>query len=268
MFYLFGPTRSGKGTFSETIMALLPRPLGTAVDFNTFTAKRDGEMSNFDLAPLKPSRLIFASESNKSQSLNPAKVKSLTGGDTITACFKHKDFFTYRPQFKIWLLSNFPVNGDPEDDALWGRVRVIEFPNSFLGKEDKSKKEILKTTKPLEGVFYWIVQGAMKWYVLGATGLPIPPTIAASTKAHRDELDYVQKWLEECCEAAIGEWTSNAVVNASYIAWCESNNVQHPKGGKSLSQSLKVKGFEVGKVKWVGSKSFRGVSGLRIVTTE
>ena len=32
-------------------------------------------------------------------------------------------------------MSNHPVNGDPEDDALWARVRVIEFPNSFLGME-------------------------------------------------------------------------------------------------------------------------------------
>ncbi len=75
LFYLFGPTRSGKGTFAETIMALLPTPISKMVDFNSFTAKREGDVSNFDLAPLKPSRIIFASESNKSQSLNPAKIK-------------------------------------------------------------------------------------------------------------------------------------------------------------------------------------------------
>jgi D5 N terminal like len=73
LFYPFGPTRSGKGTFAETFMELLPRPLSTMVDFNSFTAKREGDVSNFDLAPLKPSRLIFASESNRSQSLNPAR---------------------------------------------------------------------------------------------------------------------------------------------------------------------------------------------------
>lgn len=265
MFYLFGPTRSGKGTFSETIMALLPRPLAEGVDFNTFTAKREGDMSNFDLAPMKASRLIFASESNKSQSLNPAKVKSLTGGDTIRACYKHKDFFSYRPQFKIWLMSNFPVNGDPEDDALWGRVRVIEFPNSFLGKEDKAKKLRLKETASLEGILYWIVQGAIKWYALGDEGLTVPPTIAASTQSHRDELDYVQKWLEECCEAIADEWVPNSEVNTSYLNWCENNNVQHPKGGKGLAQSLKAKGYTPGVQRYRDGKNERGVSGLKII---
>lgn len=264
MFYLFGPTRSGKGTFSETIMKLMPQPLADGVDFNTFTAKREGDMSNFDLAPMKPSRIIFASESNKSQSLNPAKVKSLTGGDTIRACYKHKDFFSFRPQFKIWLMSNFSVNADPEDDALWGRVRVIEFPNSFLGKEDKAKKMRLKDTASLEGILYWIVQGAMKWYQLGDEGLPVPASIAKSNKAHRDDQDYIQKWLDDCSERVADGWTSNKDANTSYVKWCDENNVQHPKGAKSLTQSLKLKGIE-SDIKKVSGKATRGFKGIQII---
>lgn len=277
LFYLYGPTRSGKGTFAETIMRLMPRPLAAMVDFNSFTAKREGDVSNFDLAPLKPARLIFASESNRSQSLNPSKIKQLTGGDYIMCCFKHRDHFTYRPQFKIWMMSNWPVNGDPEDDALWGRVRVIEFPNSFLGMEDKSKKARLCEPDVLQGVLYWLVQGAMKWYALGSAGLAIPASVASATRAHRAELDYVQQWLDEVIgdeaseEEEAGEaWTANEVVAASYTAWCKNNNVQYPKGPKGLAQSLKAKGYEVGKTKWVLDstdgkyKTKRGVGGLQI----
>lgn len=259
LFYLFGPTRSGKGTFAETLMALLPPPLSKMPDFNTFTASRDTDASNFDLAPLKPARLIFASESNRSQSLNPAKVKQLTGGDTVTCCYKHKDFFSYRPQFQVWMLSNHPVNGDPEDDALWGRVRVIEFPNSFLGKEDKELKERLKSPEVQQAVLFWAVQGAMEWY---KDGLITPKTVTDTTKQHREELDYVQQWLEECCD---GEgWTPHTEVMASYLSWCEQNNVQYPKGPKALSQSLKAKGYEVGKLEKVNGKVVRGVGGLHL----
>jgi putative DNA primase/helicase len=264
LFYLYGPTRSGKGTFSETITSLLPRPLSAMVDFNSFTAKREGDVSNFDLAPLKPARLIFASESNRSQSLNPSKIKQLTGGDHIMCCFKHRDHFTYRPQFKIWMMSNWPVNGDPEDDALWGRVRVIEFPNSFLGIEDKGKKARLKEPDVLKGVLYWLVQGAMKWYALGAAGLSIPASIAATTKGHRAELDYVQQWLDECCDDDEEGWVSNKEVMKSYTTWCEENNVQHTKGPKGLAQSLKLKGFEVGKQKFIEGENRRGVAGLHV----
>ncbi len=264
LFYLYGPTRSGKGTIAEVCMALLPSPLSASVDFNSFTTKREGDVSNFDLASLKPARMVFASESNRSQSLNPSKIKQLTGGDHVRACFKHKDFFDYRPQFKVWMLSNHQVNGDPDDDALWGRVHVIEFPNSYLGREDKTKKARLKEPENLKAIFYWAVQGAIKWYALGATGLTKPDAVVKDTQAHRDDLDLVQQWLDECCEVKSGAWTPNETVMASYTAWCKDNNVQYPKSSKALAQSLKAKGCEPSKLKKIGNKMKRGVGGLLI----
>jgi putative DNA primase/helicase len=266
LFYLFGPPRSGKGTLAEVFRALLPHPLSKMVDFNSFTARREGDVSNFDLAPLKPARLIFASESNRSQTLNPAKIKQLTGGDDINACFKHRDFFSYRPQFKVWMMSNHPVNGDPEDDALWGRVRVIEFPNSFLGREDKGKKARLKEPHILQGILYWTIQGAIQWYSLGPQGLITPEAVATLTRAQRAELDFVQQWLDECTEK--GDWTPNDVIMESYTTWCKNNNVQHTKGPKVLAQSLKAKGYEVSQVKYLDGKHKRGVGGLKVFKVE
>jgi putative DNA primase/helicase len=266
LFYVYGPTRSGKGTVSEIFLRLLPRPLATMVDFNSFTAKREGDVSNFDLAELKPSRVVFASESQRNQSLNPAKIKQLTGGDLVRASFKHKQFFTYRPQFKVWMLSNWPVNGDPEDDALWGRVRVIPFPNSFLGKEDKSKKEHLKSDEVLSSILYWGVQGAIKWYALDSSGLQTPAYVSDVTKSQRDAQDFVQQWISECCVADNESWTPNEVVIASYTQWCEGNSVT-PKKAKSLAQSLQMKGFTTGALKRTGGKVQKGVSGLKIPVT-
>ena len=266
LFYVYGPSRSGKGTVSEVFLRLLPRPLSTMVDFNSFTAKREGDVNNFDLAELKPSRVVFASESQRNQSLNPAKIKQLTGGDLVRAAFKHKQFFTYRPQFKVWMLSNWPVNGDPEDDALWGRVRVIPFPNSFLGKEDKSKKERLKSDEILISILYWGVQGAMKWYALDSSGLQTPTYVAKVTKSQRDAQDFVQQWLSECCVEDAEAWTPNEIVIANYTQWCEGNNVT-PKKAKALAQSLQMKGFTTGVAKWVSGKTQKGVSGLKIPTT-
>src|SRR5947209_2931157 len=263
LFYVYGPTRSGKGTVSEIFLRLLPRPLATMVDFNSFTAKREGDVSNFDLAELKPSRIVFASESQRNQTLNPAKIKQLTGGDLVRAAFKHKQFFTYRPQFKVWMLSNWPVNGDPEDDALWGRVRVIPFPNSFLGKEDKGKKEHLKSDAALTSILYWGVQGAIKWYSLDSSGLQTPTYIADITKSQRDSKDFVQQWLDECCVEDSEAWTPNEVVIASYAQWCESNNVT-PKKAKALAQSLQMKSFKTGVAKWVSGRTQKGVNGLKI----
>lgn len=93
LFYLYGPPRSGKGTLTEMILALLGSPLAKEVNFATFTAQRSGDSQNFDLAPLKPCRTVLASESNAYERFNKAKVKMLTGGNEVYCAFKHQTHF-------------------------------------------------------------------------------------------------------------------------------------------------------------------------------
>jgi putative DNA primase/helicase len=270
LFYIFGPPRAGKGTLTETILAIFPRPIAVETDFNTFTQKREGDSQNFDLAPLKAARLVFASESNKYQSLNPAKVKALTGGNLVYCSFKHKDMFNYRPQYAVWLSSNHEVNADADDDALWGRVKVISFPYSNLGKEDKTLKACLQSSENLEYVLAWLVEGAYLWYQHAGRGLQTPESIKDLTQSQRAAQDSVGVWLEECCELKPDEWTENSRVMASYKAWCEENGYE-PKKAKGLAQSLAAnRGLEVGVVRRITddnlrSKMARGVKGLTIL---
>lgn len=263
LFYVYGPTRSGKGTFSETLLALMPRPLAVEVDFTTFTATRDHDTQNFDLAPLKPARLIFASESNKYQTLNSAKIKSLTGGDEVRCAFKHRDHFEYKPQYKVWLLSNQPINADVDDDAAWGRMRVVNFPNSFLGQEDKSLKWRMRTEKTLEGVFAWAVAGAIRWHA-SQYGLIAPDSVKAETQKHRLDLDYVAQWLDECCQIHPTHFEPNHRIYQSYKDWCTDNGIT-PKQQRGLTLSLKGKGFLVNELRWMNSKAMRGVVGLHVL---
>lgn len=266
LFYAYGKTRSGKGTFAETMLTLLPKPLGVQADFSTFTAKREGDTQNFDLAPLKPARFIVASESNKYDTLNEAKIKTVTGGDWIRCAYKHRDHFEYRPQFKIWLMSNYPVSGDVDDDAFWGRVRVIEFPNSFFGREDKTLKQRMKSPENLSGVLAWAVRGAVEWFDL-ARGLPMPDEVSKATNEHRSNLDHVQQWLDECCNAdprGTG-WTSNSALQASYSEWCQRNGIS-AKQNRQFGRALSNKGFDVGeRQRLANGKLMRGVKGIVVL---
>ena len=199
LIYIKGPTRSGKGTFDGALRGAMGSPLAKSVSFSTFTTDRGKDDQNFDLAPLKPARLIIASESQQHERFNEAKIKQVTGGDSISCAFKHKTHFEYKPQFKIWLLSNHPVNADPDDDAVWGRIRVVEFPHSHLGCEDKSLKEKMHSPAGLEPVLAWIVAGAKQWYALGSKGLSELAKNAAVKQSQRNDLDGVQMWIDECC---------------------------------------------------------------------
>lgn len=260
LFYVFGPTRAGKGTFTETLLELLPSSLGRQADFSTFTAKRD-DTQNFDLATLKPARLVVASESNRYHELNAARIKTLTGGDQIACALKYHDTFTFRPQFKVWLVSNFPVNADVSDDAAWYRLRVIEFPHSYAGSEDKTLKRRMRQPANLRGVLAWAVEGARAWYT-SSVGLVTPKAVTLATSAQREALDYVQSWLDECCVVNPGTWTSNPLLYQSYASWCKDNGVT-PKLQKALSQELGRKGYSVGDRRG----GHRGVNGLGLAVT-
>lgn len=264
LFYLFGPSRSGKGTFTETMLELLGKPLATEVNFSTFTAQRDGDSQNFDLAPLKGCRMVAASESKQYERFNEAKIKAMTGGNEIYCAFKHRDHFGYRPQFKIWLSSNHPVNADPDDDAVWGRVRVINFPNSHLGSEDKSLKERMKSKEVLEGILAWAVQGAMEWYKLGSQGLPELETSRTTKDDQRSSLDNVGGWLAECCDMTPGNFLSNSILYLSYERWCKENGIE-PKKQKGFSQSLIRKGYEEKRTTTADRKTVRGFLGMSLL---
>lgn len=266
LFYLYGPPRSGKGTFTETILTLMGAPVAKEVDFGTFTAKRTGDSQNFDLAPLRPCRFVAASESNAYERFNEAKVKALTGGNEVYCAFKHRDHFSYRPQFKIWLSSNQPVNADPDDDAVWGRIRIIEFPNSQLGKEDKSLKQRMKTEALLMGVLTWAVEGAMEWYRLGQKGLPEVEQSRTAKDTHRGELDNIQSFIDECCVTGSAYFFAQDRLFPIYEQWCKSNGVE-PKKAKGLTQSFKKKGFLEGR-RYKNGVQKRGIIGIGLRKTD
>lgn len=262
LFYLYGPPRSGKGTLTEMLLALLGGTLAKEVNFGTFTAQRTGDSQNFDLAPLKPCRMVMASESNQYERFNEAKVKMLTGGNEVYCAFKHQTHFGYRPQYKIWLSSNQTVNADPDDDAVWGRLRVIVFPYSHLGSEDKTLKHGMRSTVVLEGALTWAVEGAKLWYSLGKAGLPELATSARAKDEHRSELDNVQAWIEEHCEQS-DTFCSNATLYQSYEDWCKYRGVE-PKKQKGFSQALIRKGY-TNKIAKNEGKMIRGFMGLRVL---
>jgi putative DNA primase/helicase len=241
LFYLYGKLgRNGKGSITEALMELIPYPVAQEVDFNTFIAKRDGDSQNFDLADMKASRMIFASESNKYQMLNPASIKKLTGGNYVRAAHKFKEFFSYRPQYKPWLSSNHPVNGDPDDSVMWNRVLVIELPNSYQDREDKTLKELLKSPDVQKGWLRWLAIGAKRWY---QDGLVTPEQVKLATRKQQEDLDTFTRWLEECTIADENGKPAASLLYQNYKNWCEAQGVA-VKGNIQFSDALQNRGYE------------------------
>ena len=246
LFYIYGPGRAGKGLFQHTIATLIGKPLAAAVDFDTFTAKRGGDSQNFDLAPLRPSRIVNAGESNHHNMVNVKTLKALTGNEDIYCAFKGKTHFSYKPAFKIWLSSNHPINTGAigaNDDALWARLRVIHFPNSYIGKEDRTLRQRLSSHLP--GILAWAVHGAMEWYKRvedDDVGMTPPKIVQDTTQAHRDENDSVQQFIDERCVVGDELIAQGRLMTSEYIDWCKESNIS-PLGSRTFGEVMRGKGF-------------------------
>lgn len=233
MFYIYGVTRSGKGTFLETIAHVLDG-LADGVNFSILTSERLHDTQRFDMAPLKNKRLLVASESQNSERLNAAVLKQLTGGDKVQCAFKGKDAFSYRPIYKIFLSSNHPVNTDPNDVAAWGRIRVIEFTQSHLGCEDKTLKERLRAPENMRGVLAWMVAGAMSWY---ENGLTHPGEIKQITEQQKLYANTAALFIDQCCQVAPGKFQPGTSLYQTYAEWCKDEGYQ-PFGRKGFTVAL------------------------------
>ena len=122
----------------------------------------------------------------------------LTGGNYVRCAFKHKDMFSYRPQYKVWLVSNHKLNGDPDDDAMWGRVQVHYLPSLPPWRRGCHTESPAPDSRQPPRRLRWIVEGARRWYQIGARLMP-PDSVSQATTKQRDDQDYVKQWIEDCC---------------------------------------------------------------------
>jgi len=267
LFYIYGPARAGKGVFTETIQAMLGgRPIATEVGMETFTERRRGSDQGFDLASLAACRFVAASESKAGQWLDGALIKRWTGGSPITCAHKYQRAFTYRPQFKIWMTSNFPLQMDPDDLASWTRPKVINFPKSYIGNEDKMLKMHMRSEETLQGVLAWAVEGAIQWYKLPKGGLIPPERIRRELEIAKLELDWVAKWVDEEVEITGDE--KDKIASSDYYVryrdWCEEGGAPEKKL-KALNDSLYRLGADVrGKPFSINGRTHRGWRGARL----
>ena len=84
-----------------------------------------------DLVRLSGARMITASETEHGQRFAEAKIKSFTGGDTITARPLYGEYINFKPNGKIWLTTNNRPEIRGSDDGIWRRIKEIPFNRQF-----------------------------------------------------------------------------------------------------------------------------------------
>lgn len=187
--------RNGKGVIFNTVAAILG-DYAAQINANVLLAKKyesSGENASPGIAKLRGARLVLASETDRGRRLDEALIKGLTGGDPVTARFLHQNEFTFTPEFKLFLQTNYTPNVDGSDQGIWDRIKKLDFLRYFEENErDAALPDKLK--QEAAGIFRWMVEGCLLWQ---KEGLKETKGMRQSKAEFLEEMDAVPRYAEE-----------------------------------------------------------------------
>ena len=199
---------------------MLTRVFGTyayTAPFSTFVKDFRPSISN-DLAALAGRRLVWASEANERDQLNEGRLKSLTGGDIVTARFLHHEFFQFVPTLKLFLAVNHrPVVKD-DSFGMWRRVRVVPFLQRF--PINTTLEDELAAEAP--GILAWAVRGCLLWL---AEGLQPPACVLAATSDYEEDSDPLADFLSTTCEQSPERSVGASAFYKHYEQWADQQGL-------------------------------------------
>jgi putative DNA primase/helicase len=232
--FAHGDGGNGKGVFMNTFTRIMGDYAVTA-GMETFTASRNDRHST-ELAMLRGARLVTASETEEGRAWAEAKIKSITGGDPITARFMRQDNFTFRPEFKLMIFGNHTPTLRNVDDAMRRRFNIVPFTT----KPDKPDRQLeVKLEAEWGQILAWAIRGCRDWL---ANGLSRPAAVQDATKEYFADQDLAGQWFEERCDLTPGRFDTVAKFYADWSAFAKEHG-EEPGSSKSFGQMMKKRGF-------------------------
>ena len=229
----FGAGGNGKSTFINCIQAVIGDSISYGAD-PKFLMETHHQEHPTALASVHGKRLIIAAEPSQGSRLDTSLIKSLTGGDQLSARRMHENLWSFTPEALIVLVSNeLPLVPDTSD-GIWRRIVVIPFLASFLGTDrDPLLKEKLLAEK--EGILRWLVDGAVRY---SKEGLTPPPTVHAASANYRNEENLATRWFADCAVLEYGAITQAGKIQANFSTWLSFHGIKLTNKTKYLSAAL------------------------------
>jgi P4 family phage/plasmid primase-like protien len=239
---LLGEGENGKGTLMETFAALMGDYAHTMQPESITISgqpRRGGEASP-DMAVLKGKRFVRITETQEGARIDAARIKMLSGGDTISARFLHKDIFEFRPTFKIFIYTNHRPESRETTHAFWRRVRYVPFDLDLKNHpERKDERLLFKLQSELPGILAWAVQGCLAWQ---REGLQPPARVLEATESYRAESDVLRDFLDAHCVVRWDQEVRANALYAAYVEWCKETG-ERPQNMRRFGKAITERGF-------------------------
>lgn len=239
MFVLHGTGKNGKSTFITIINELLGE-YAIQASTETFMVKKNPNngAANEDVAALRGSRFVSCVETEEGMRFAEVMLKSLTGGDKLSARELYQKRFNFTFKGKLWMACNHKPQIRGTDEAIWRRIRLIPF-DVTIPEEERDLDWPEKIKEELPGILAWAVRGCKNWQ---EKGLQAPESVTRATKEYKNEMDIVSAFLLECCVLGSSYSVTAKALYSNYVSWAEENK-ERIMTKKAFSMKLKEKGI-------------------------
>ena len=224
-FIFFGRGSNGKSVVLNLLSALLGKackPVAKGVVVNCGKKAEAGT----EILSLKDLRVGTFSETCRMEALNEGTLKTLSGGDKITARGLYKDPVEFKVFLKLIICTNHKPEFDSSDNANVRRIKLLPFEAKFTRNTPNPAKneypiienlETILIEKHLDEFFSWCLEGCKLW---------------AEDKGFKNIPDEIQshqnKYIKE---------------QNSFASWFAENVVQYD--GRDLDRSFAHKNYEL-----------------------
>lgn len=197
--FMDGDGGNGKGTLTKTILYIANDygcsfPVGAILQQNSYDPNAATTAYNM----LVGKRISIADEIPANKSLDPAKVKLLSGNDPIPIRPLFEEYKVHEnPTHTMFFSGNhLPAIGDVHDPGIRRRLRRIQFKQSFRDNPNLLLKQQLLTPDARAGFMTLIVAHAQEWY---KNGLPESDEMKKSVNSYYDSQDFISEFISENC---------------------------------------------------------------------
>ena len=237
---LIGSGANGKSVF----LNVLTKIFGSA---NVSNVEMSSLSQDFQVIQLMNSMLNISAETRTNVAGAESKFKQITAGDEISACYKGKDYITFRPRAKMFLACNEYVKSSDTTEGWTRRFCFIDFPMHFVEIPnpdnpeelpiDRDIETRLTSTENLSAIFNWVLQG---YIMLRNCGYFTEPD---DQKAINEEFKELSNPLIEFAkELYIGTSMNNNKLYLRYKTWCDETG--HNPLARNTFQKRIAKAFK------------------------
>lgn len=218
--FLHGLGANGKSTLAEALMhALGVGEAGYAIAApSEMLMIRKHSEHPAELAQLAGARMVVCSELDDGQKFAEARIKQLTGRDSVNARFLYGNPFTFTPTHTLWLLGNHRPQAATGGLAFWRRVKLLEFAH-VVPVEHRDPALGDKLNAAAGTILAWAIDGCVDYL---ARGIREPRAVSEAVAAYAADQDTVGRFVEDMCHRADSTLVrvKTRDLRNAYESWC------------------------------------------------